>query len=264
MQNVLLLQKPVSLTPLQVIEQFKIVHPEYKNEKLGYAGRLDPMAEGLMLVLVGEENKKRKEYEALPKTYEFSVLFGVATDTYDVMGILERDSGVATLRRMTIEEKIKALLPTYLGKKKQPYPPYSSRTVKGKPLYYWARIGKLAEIVIPTKEIEIYELTMLGSEVIEAQTLYTTIIDRITNVQGDFRQEEILENWKKFFHAQPLGLKRKFSVAHFSVSCSSGTYVRSLANQLGKDLGGSSLAFAIKRVKIGDYIISSEHILPTI
>lgn len=258
MEKVILLQKHISLTPLQLIDQFRKKQTKYKNEKLGYAGRLDPMAEGLMLVLVGEENKKRKEYEALSKTYEFSVLFGVATDTYDVMGkiVSSGDSGQA---RMTIEEKIRHILPQYIGKKKQPYPPYSSRTVKGKPLYYWAREGKLGEIVIPTKEIEIFDLQYKGNDSIDNKKLCETIVARIENVQGDFRQKEILEGWKEF-----LTTPSTFPLLHFSVSCSSGTYVRSLANQFGKDLGGSSLAFVISRVKIGDFVISLAHTLPTI
>lgn len=57
-QNILLLYKPVSITPLELIEKFRLDNPLYKDSKLGYAGRLDPMAEGLLLILVGDENKK--------------------------------------------------------------------------------------------------------------------------------------------------------------------------------------------------------------
>ena len=63
MQKVLLLKKKVGETPLEIISEFKKNNLEYQNQKLGYAGRLDPMAEGLLLVLIGEECKKRKEYE---------------------------------------------------------------------------------------------------------------------------------------------------------------------------------------------------------
>ena len=247
MQHVILLQKPISLTPLQVIEQFRESHPEYAREKLGYAGRLDPMAQGLMLVLVGEENKKRKEYEALPKTYEFSVLFGVATDTYDVMGLLQsrirQDQQIGDF-----ESQIKALLSTYIGKRKQPAPSYSSRTVNGKPLYYWARSGKLAEITIPEKEIEIFDLQYKGEDEIASGVLLDTITQRMQNVQGQFRQKEILKAWKDFLSAP-----RVFPLLHFSVSCSSGTYVRSIAHMMGKDMGIGAIAYTIKRVKIGNY-----------
>ncbi|PSO45951.1 MAG: tRNA pseudouridine(55) synthase, partial [Parcubacteria group bacterium QH_9_35_7] len=62
-----LLDKPISLTPLQTIEKFKEQNPKYKDKKMSYAGRLDPMAEGLLLCLVGEENKNREEYQQLEK-----------------------------------------------------------------------------------------------------------------------------------------------------------------------------------------------------
>ena len=62
-KKVLNLYKPQGVTPLELIDRFRQKHPEYKDEKLGYAGRLDPMAEGILLVLVGDENKKRKTYE---------------------------------------------------------------------------------------------------------------------------------------------------------------------------------------------------------
>ena len=68
MQSVIPVYKPLGLTPLQAIVKFKKLFPDYANEKISYAGRLDPMAEGLLLLLVGEENKQRNEYEDLSKT----------------------------------------------------------------------------------------------------------------------------------------------------------------------------------------------------
>jgi len=86
MQKVLNLYKQTGVTPLQTIKQLQKRYPEYQDSKLGYAGRLDPMAEGVLLVLVDEENKKRRTYESLEKEYEFYMLFGVKTDTYDILG----------------------------------------------------------------------------------------------------------------------------------------------------------------------------------
>ena len=90
MNTIILINKPISLTPLQAIRRLQSLHPELEGEKIGYAGRLDPMAEGLLLLLVSDENKKRKEYERLPKTYEFEVLLGIETDSYDVLGIITK------------------------------------------------------------------------------------------------------------------------------------------------------------------------------
>src|SRR4051812_15345092 len=86
MQAIILLNKPLSFTPLQATLKFKQAFPEYADQKIAYAGRLDPMAEGLLLLLIGNETKKRKDYEALSKTYEFSILLGISTDTYDLLG----------------------------------------------------------------------------------------------------------------------------------------------------------------------------------
>lgn len=86
MNRVLTLYKPVGATPLDVLYELQERNPGYKDVRLAYAGRLDPMAEGLLLVLVGDECKRRDHYQKLDKIYEFEVLFGVSTDTYDILG----------------------------------------------------------------------------------------------------------------------------------------------------------------------------------
>lgn len=87
-KSYIIANKPIGKTPFEVIQEIKKSHPELKNTKIGYAGRLDPMAEGLLLLLIGEENKKKHAYENLNKTYECEIFFGFATDTYDLMGMI--------------------------------------------------------------------------------------------------------------------------------------------------------------------------------
>ena len=89
MDKVVNVYKPISPTPLQVVEKFREKHPEYAESKISYAGRLDPLAEGVLLLLIDKENKKREKYQKLDKEYEFEVLFGAATDTYDLLGIVD-------------------------------------------------------------------------------------------------------------------------------------------------------------------------------
>lgn len=252
MPPVLCLYKPIGLTPLQAIEQLRKRYPEYADSKLSYAGRLDPMAEGLLLILVGEANKKRGHYQALAKEYEFSVLFGVSTDTYDTLGKVTHQTN-QPMSQKKIMSLLTTLLPSFLGKHFQPYPPYSSRTVHGKPLYYWARRNKLSEIIIPQKEIEIYDLKLLHATRITKQILQTIILTRIAGIHGNFRQTEIIAEWKQFF------LKNNtppFALATLRVSCSSGTYIRSLAHEFGKKLGTHALAFSITRTRIGKYSLA--------
>ena len=90
MKNVINLYKPVGLSPLQVIEKFRLKHREYGKVKLGYAGRLDPMAEGVLMVLVGDENKKIRDYLKFDKEYRAEILIGLKSDSCDVLGIVEK------------------------------------------------------------------------------------------------------------------------------------------------------------------------------
>lgn len=240
MNKVLNLYKPIGITPFQLIEKFKEKYPEYKNEKLGYAGRLDPMAEGVLLVLVGEENRKRKEYERLKKEYEFDVLFGIKTDSYDILG------KVSHFTHQYPYSHIQFLTSKLIGKHLQAYPPYSSPRVKGKPLFWWAREGKLSEIEIPKKQIEIYDLDLISNYELNIDQLSKIIFERVAKVKGTFRQKEIIEGWKKIFRQNP---KSIFNVAKLSVSCSSGTYIRSIANDM------EGIALNIKRIKVGEYAV---------
>ena len=244
--KILLLDKPVSLTPHQAIENFRALQPKYKNVKLGYAGRLDPMAEGLLLVLVGEENKFKKKYEDLSKVYEFTVLFGVKSDTLDILGLAQKNA----FPSWSVQDgkNLSLFLKNLPGKKNQEYPAYSSKTVNGIPLYKWAREDKLKKIKIPSHEISIKSIKLSKTSHITSTELWIEINERIKPLKGDFRQEEILEKWENI-----LSIKSVFTLKYFTISCSSGTYVRSIAREMGEFLHKDSLAYEIKRVSIGNY-----------
>lgn len=249
MQNVLNLYKPIGITPLQLVDLFKEKHPGYREVKLGYAGRLDPMADGVLLVLVGDENKKRKKYEALEKTYSFDCLFGIATDTADILGIITKTTPDV------FEKEITTRLPNILVIIKQQtlqqYPAYSSRTVNGKPLYYYARKNLLDEITIPSHPIAIHKLSLQNNKLLPSNQLQKYIFENIQKVKGDFRQKEIFKGWKKFFRENASGL----IVAHCLIRCSSGTYVRSICEEIGNQLGVGGMALRITRESVGGYSI---------
>ena len=243
MNKVIPVSKNVGQTPLDSINELKMRNSALQDAKLAYAGRLDPMAEGLLLVLVGDECKNRDHYQNLPKVYEFEVLFGIETDSHDVLGLPNRGSTLIKL-----ENVLKALL----GKRMQKYPPYSSARVDGKPLFYWARENKLEQIQIPQKEIEIYSLELLNTRTLNKQTLLNEILEKVSLVHGNFRQREIIAAWNEFFndsHVNP------FQIAKLRVSCSGGTYVRSIAREMGKKLGTDAIAYSIKRTQIGNYVL---------
>lgn len=252
MNAVLSVFKPIGKTPLQMVILVKEKYPEYNNETISYAGRLDPMAEGVLLLLIGDENKKRKKYEALKKTYIFEVLFGVETDSYDILGKI---TGVNNdFVQEKLEEDVKHIIPHFLGELQQQYPPYSSFHVRKKPLFYWARENKLSEISIPSKIITVYDLRVLSSKMIDGKKLETEILSKLAVVQGDFRQDEIIKIWQNFLKQKS---KKKFSVVRFEVICSSGTYVRSLATLIGKKLTIPSLAYTIKRTGVGAFTLEN-------
>jgi tRNA pseudouridine55 synthase len=242
MELVLNVYKPVGKTPLEMIQAVREKWPPYRDVKISYAGRLDPLAHGVLLLLVEPETKKSREYYQLAKTYEFEAVFGLASDSHDVLGL-------ASVARTGVEpEAVEALVPDLIGKQIQPFPAYSSAVVDGKPLFAWAREGRLAEILIPKKEIEIYDLLLKETRTIASAQLQEQVEARIGLIKGDFRQQEILANWQLILEKD-----RQFPVVRMSVSCSSGTYVRGLVDRMGKLLHSGALALDILRTKVGPY-----------
>ncbi len=223
----------------------------YTDVPMTYAGRLDPLAEGALLILVGEECKNKEKYLGLDKEYEVEILFGISTDTHDVLGMVD---GINEKNAMILPNEID--LSKYIGKFAQKYPPYSSKTVNGKQLHELARADELpAEM--PEKEVEIYSIDILGDNKISAKDLESRIISAVDLVKGDFRQNEITKKWGEvLFDVKNATMSdREFTVLKIRVKCSSGTYMRSLADRIGKDLGTFALAFSIKRTKIGKYSV---------
>jgi len=246
MKEIISIYKPECITPLQLINCFKAKFPIYSQEKISAAGRLDPMAEGLILLLIGDANKEREKYQKLDKTYQFLLLPGITTDTYDPLGVVESTS--SNLESVTKLDLLK-LLPNFIGQTRQAYPAYSSMHVQGKPLFYWARERKLDQITIPTKEITIKSLTLLSCKKIPKEVLIENIIKKIKLVNGDFRQKEIIASWKK----SSLNLPDSLPIFSLKATVTSGTYIRSLCSKLGEELGCGGLAYSIERTRIGDF-----------
>lgn len=242
--------KPLGWTPLHALSRLKLTSPALQGKKLAYAGRLDPMAEGVLLVLVGEECKKREHYQQLPKKYEVTILFGFSTDSYDLLGKVTTTKQIANSNTLlhAAQRKISDLL----GKYTQPFPPYSSVRVNGKPLFYWARHNRLDEIIIPQKEIEITTIESVMTQIITGKELLAEVQTKINKVNGDFRQVEILDDWKMRLAEDQ---STEFPLLTLSVAATSGTYMRSLAVRLAKELQTVGCAFSIKRTAIGPYAV---------
>lgn len=247
MNTALCLYKHVGETPLMCLDRLRASHSEYRDSTLSYAGRLDPMAEGLLLVLVDEANHERDKYLGLDKHYTCDILFDVATDTYDVLGRIRDFSDKDTILDAA---RINGALQQFVGTREQQYPFYSSKPVSGKPLFKWAREGKMAELQPPGREITIFSIVVDDVTVLTKEQVATHINEKISKISGDFRQDEIKDDWDRYFSFIH---KDEYTVARISLHCSSGTYVRMLADQLGKKLGTCALAMDIRRTKIGDF-----------
>ncbi len=239
MRKVIIANKLIGETPLEALEKIRIQEEIRADIPMTYAGRLDPMAEGLLIILAGDACKDKEKYTKLDKEYEIEVLFGISTDTYDTLGIIEK-----------VEKKSFDSIDfeKYKGKFIQEYPAYSSKTVNGKQLHNLAREGNLPD-EMPTKEVEIYLIEKIGSTALSGKRIADTVIENIKKAKGDFRQKEISEKWDKFGKDYEL---IKFIVIKLKVACSSGTYMRTLADRIGKDAEIPALAYSIKRTRVGD------------
>ncbi len=252
------IEKEVGETPLSAMEAWRSKQDvAFANLPLAYAGRLDPMASGRLLVLIGEECKVQEKYHSLDKHYEFSVLFGIQSDTDDVLGRLTLASTIPVLTSEAIEKTASTLV----GQIALPYPHFSSKTVQGKPLHTWTLEGRLNEITIPTNTSRIYNLQLSRLESKTRAEIYHEVsckietIPPVTDIRksigNDFRRSDVRTDWKLFAgFGNPYD---QFTLAHFSCIASSGTYMRSLAHQLGTLLGTQALAYHIHRTTIGTY-----------
>lgn len=253
----IILDKPVGQTPLQTVEFWRLRQgAEYRDVPLAYAGRLDPMASGKLLILIGEECKVQEKYHGLDKTYLFSVLFGASSDSGDVLGLIT-ESGA----QIVTSTKLETQTPRLAGDVELPYPIYSSRTVHGKPLHTWALENRLSEITIPTKRSTIYTLDLEKVETMTRTEIYvkaSTKIDSLPPVTdpkkalgNDFRRPQVRETWQAF--RENGGPEDRFTIATFRCTASSGTYMRTLAEEIAKVVNTTGLAFSIHREEIGRY-----------
>ena len=264
----IVVNKEIGETPLECLERTRLEKGIATDVPMTYAGRLDPLASGKLLLLVGDECKDKEKYLGLDKEYEIEVLFGVETDTGDAMGLINKvtprldevlvDRALKSGVDSSVDVRIKVTpWSKFCGKFTQVYPAYSSKTIGGCQLHNLARSGELPD-EMPTKEVEIYSIKELGKENQPGSKTISWIIGHklaeqailnVSKVSGDFRQKEIIESWKKF-EREHSGVD--FPVVKLRVACSSGTYMRSLAERIGKEAGSVAFAFSIKRTKIGD------------
>ena len=200
----------------------------------------------MIIVLLGKNRNKKYEYAEWPKTYEFEMVFGLSTDTYDGMGL------VTSFHEGEISERsLKEVLESLKGEYVQDVPPFSSAKVKGKPLHWFARNKLLSGVEIPRKTGEIFEIELLDLYEKDFKHVVRDICKRIDLVTGDFRQDKIKTRWAQLIEAQKD--KETVQVAKIRVQMSKGLYIRSLSQDIAEKLNTTGFVFKLVRTANGDY-----------
>ncbi len=247
MNGVHALYKNLGETPLECVERFRKEYSEFAGVRMTYAGRLDPVAEGLLLVLLGDAVHEKDKYLGLPKTYVCEVLWGMETDSLDILGLVASENFSL---KFPSGDAIQNILKDLKGKIQQRYPVFSSKPVNGKPLFQWAREGRLGEIEIPSHEVEVFNAEFVSRRTVSGAELLKSIREKILLVRGDFRQEEILEKWGDVLAKLD---QAEFTIDTLRLTVSSGFYVRQFVSDLAKQFDVLATTFHIKRTRIGDF-----------
>jgi tRNA pseudouridine55 synthase len=154
MRGVLNANKPSGISSYDVIRRIKpLLH---RSTSIGHAGTLDPLASGVLLVLLGEATKVSRFLLNLPKEYVAEVLLGRQTDTDDITGKTVAERPVTDLT----EESVRAALDRFVGETEQIPPAFSALKQNGQPLYRLARSGR--EVHPKSRKVMVYELELLG------------------------------------------------------------------------------------------------------
>jgi tRNA pseudouridine55 synthase len=227
----IILDKPRGLGSTQAVGAVKRVLREggYARTKVGHGGTLDPLAEGVLPIALGEATKLAGRMLDASKIYEFTVLFGEETDTLDTEGAVVEQSDV----RPTLAE-VEAVLPRFTGPIEQVPPAYSALKVDGKRAYDLARAGE--EVELKTRAVTIHSLTPRHAELVSASISQQAPAEQmakwtLNQVQGDDRLESLT------------------LIAHVS----KGTYIRSLARDIARALGTVGHVTYLRRTKAGPF-----------
>lgn len=220
MAGLLLIDKPAGITSHDVIDRLRRITG---IRTIGHAGTLDPFATGLLIVAVEREATKHlQEYVGLPKEYIADICIGKTSSTLDPEGDVV-DGLVVTITNDDLQTAMASLT----GDLQQIPPMHAAIKVNGKKLYELAREGK--EIERAPRAV-----TVSAFEIVDAP--YGLVVDLPTN--------------------QANGLPTPFTFTA-RIRCSSGTYVRALARDLGTALGTVGYLTALRRTTIGDFSVEA-------
>ncbi len=177
MDGIIIINKPMNCTSHDIVQK---VRKLLNIKKVGHTGTLDPMATGVLPLLVGKGTLCSKYLINHDKVYQVELTLGVKTDSADKEGNMIEEREVP--RELFEEEKIKQVLASFLGKQEQMPPMYSAIKVKGKKLYEYARKGQTVEV--QPRPIEIYEIKLLGKNEKKKQIVFQVHCSKGTYIRS--------------------------------------------------------------------------------
>ena len=210
----------------ELLARFKLEYLLDIN-KVAFAGRLDPLACGIVTMLTDTDIYAKDNYCARSKIYECNIIEGICTDTYDIMGICTISSNSFNPIFNSVAN-IKYI---------QEYPPYSSQLVTDitgtkRPLWVCTK-NNIKYIDTPTKNITLHEGKQLSSYQIDKDELNDLIKNRINLVKSQtFRQDMILESWDKLLSLDYFNDNNLITIGKWQFTISSGGYIRYLGNKM--------------------------------
>jgi tRNA pseudouridine55 synthase len=149
--SILLIDKPSKITSYDVIRKLKKV---FKTRKIGHAGTLDPFATGLLIIAIGKATRILEYISSESKTYEFEMLLGKVTDSFDITGKVVEEKDWSYVN----EEILRETISEFIGDILQVPPVFSAKKMNGERLYEKARRGEI--INIPPVNVKIHELSI--------------------------------------------------------------------------------------------------------
>jgi len=223
MNGVLVIDKPSGLTSHDVVNRVRRI---LGQRSVGHLGTLDPLATGVLPLVVGSLTRLAQFYNACEKAYEGVIRFGFATDTYDSCGEpVTKPQNV----KLSLEE-LRQIAASYVGVIEQMPPPFSAKKIHGVPAYKLARKRqevRLQPVRVEIKEFEIIQI-LDGSE------------ETVTGSGSDVEQG---------------------TGARFRARVASGTYMRAVADEMGQQKGCGAHLASLRRTRLGEFDISDAHSL---
>lgn len=236
--------KPRQWTSFQTVNKIKaVVRNTYglKKFKIGHAGTLDPLATGLLLVCVGKATKTIPQLQDGDKVYTGTMVIGATTPCYDLERPVDHYYPYEHITQQLVEETAQKFTGTIL----QVPPMFSAVKIDGQRAYEYARLDDPAATIQP-KPVTVYSFDITafrpGKEAPED-------LKELKDPKDLIDQKNLYQN--------PLGeVPAHLPQVDFRIHCGKGTYIRSLARDLGLALGSGAFLAALRREQVGEYTIA--------